>query len=596
MITKTVRGGNDTYAGSAQPARTHAGSTYLTLKSGAALAYLLLASPVPRGAVVISAKLQVRAYGGSSGSRTLTVRRIAKRWTASKLTWNNRPGVTGVARTKAIGTVSSGALIEFDVTSHVQSVANGSPHYGWRIETNASTAHKLYAINAGKNVPTLVVQYAFQPSAPTGLTDGVVSIAKPLLQFDFNSHSGQVDIAAIQVQVGGFDSGEVVTTQPEFDLADSLFTGLAVGTTTWRARFKTADGFWSPWSAYASLTLVTKAALSIIVPGAVAPADVVNEPTPTIEWSLAGQQAYQVRIAPAANRNVLLYDSGKLGGADSSFTLPPGVLSTPGVRYAGNVRGWDNQPRVASPGDPIYSEGWTDFTFEYNASGPTAGSLVVTRPTGAPRVRLEFTCTVPVDTFTIERDGVVIAAGLDPDDLLISGSDYSYDDWAATPFTSHTWRVVPISGGVGAPGGPVATGKFRTPGAWIVDPQNGAYFNLLEVSPNLSYGEDAEVTPTFSFASRKIGSMRGLEGSLTGVLVDETEFDPRPFAAQLVDLYDIKGRATATYRFLYADMNIPVLVGELSPAPSSDFLEGIEQRAVSVSIWQQGELPFVPQA
>ena len=104
------------------------------------------------------------------------------------------------------------------------------------------------------------------------------------------------------------------------------------------------------------------------------------------------------------------------------------------------------------------------------------------------------------------------------------------------------------------------------------------------------------VTAKAKSVDRKIESMRGLEGDADGVLITSDE-DPRPLDEQLADVFAVKERPTRVYRVSVVDVNFPAKVGRVSPAPSSQFLEGIEQRALSFWATQpDDELPFEAQA
>ena len=609
MITKKIKGGRDTWVGSAASSKTHSGTGSLSVNnasSATSYAFLMPGWRPPRNTIIISAKLQLRAYKASSGTRTVSAYRVSGSWKVTRTNWNNKPAVTGSATTVDIGALSDGDLVELDVTSQLQTVANGGKFYGWRISTTATSAHSFYSMNAGKHNPMLVVQYAYSPAVPTGLiSGGAVSTGTPYLHFDYDVFSGNLSIASVEAQIDpnanatapAWDSGEIATTQPELDLSTTTYPGLADGATTyWRVRYKTTDGYWSDYSAWATFSRVAKGVLTIDAPAA-APNDLVTESTPPILWTFTNQTKYQVIITPAGQPSKVLHNSGVIGGSDQSWTPPSGVIKTPGARYTVRVRVWDGTNRVASAGDPTYVEASQDFTFSYSADTAPVTNLVASQPAGFPRVRLELQRSTPPDSWSIERDGAVVADNIAPDDLLVSGTSYAWEDWTAAPFTAHTYKVVPVVNGKAAASNPSVTASFRSVGVWVGDPATGWYFNLLEQDVSgLVYGEDADVTPMFAQVTRKISSMRGLEGSVTGVLVDETEFDPRAFADQLADLLAIKGRGQRIFRLAVADMNVPVLVGQLSPSPSSDYLEGIEQRAVSFSVWQQGELPFIPVA
>ena len=605
MITKTVRGGYDAWVQADKPKKRRPRSPALWVQAGERDIYLYAKNPVPRRAICVSAKVRLRARGDSSGARTMIARRVSKKWRPRTLTWDNKPGVFGASQpTASFGALSNGDPVEFDVTQHM----SGKRYLGWRFTSDAANAHAFHSFNSSRFKPVLVVEYTWRPEAPTNLTssNGAVSLAKPVLRFDFNDLSGRIALDALQVQIDpnanattpAWDSGEIATDYPELDLATTTYPGLADNATTkWRARVKSEDGYWSDWSAWVSFSRAVKGVLTIIAPGA-APADVVTEPTPPFLWTFTDQKKYQVRITLAENRRKILHDSGPVRSADNAWTPPPGVLTRPGTRYSVIVRGWDSKPRIATSGDPVFVEAVRDFTFAFDPTPDPVDWVTVEQVAREPRARLRFhRADGPPDLWAIERNGVVVAADIDPEDLLlVEPNTWEYDDWTAPAYTDLVYRPVPIVNGVGVAGGPTAAVKLRIGGVWVADPATGWRFNLLEVGQAFGYGEDDEITPKATGSARKITSMRGLEDdSVTGVLVESFE-DPRPLAEQLADVFAIKERPTRTYRVSLVDVNFPARVGRVSPAPASEFLEGIEQRAMGFGAWQDGELPFEAQA
>lgn len=229
MSTETVRSGMDTWASSGYPALAHPGESALKVRSGIAMAYLWLRSPVPLGATVTSATLTLTARGASNGSRTVGVRRVAASWKASKLNWNNAPGVGPSEVTKAISTLADGDAVTFDVTAFVQAWADGLPNYGLRLTTTGANTHQFYAFNSA-NGATLTVTWADNPGQPTDLrpSEAATSKALPYVTFDYTDVSGNTELAAVRVQVSDtesfaspvYDSGEVLTLSSGLDLAD----------------------------------------------------------------------------------------------------------------------------------------------------------------------------------------------------------------------------------------------------------------------------------------------------------------------------------------------------------------------------------------
>lgn len=606
MIEKTVRGGYDTWVEEDHASKAHPKDTALHLKVAAAYALLYMNNPVPKGAIVVSGTLRTHARGNSTGGRVVTAERLAGKFDPKKTTWDTKPGVVGVAAATDVGTLHDGDPIDNDVTDHLQTWAGGAPNRGWRIKTTDDTVHKLYSLNAGKHAPVLIVKYAWRPDAPTNLTSsgGDVSVAKPVLQFDYNEASGTSDLAAIQVQIdpdadGGdpaWDSGEVITTVPELALAATSYPGLANGASTkWRVRAKSDDGYWSPWSDWVSFARTPKGVLEILTPGPDAPFDVVTESTPPFLWSFTDQVAYRAVLTLASDRTRFLHNTKKQPGPDQSWTPPKHIITTPGVRYSLGVRVWDSTPRIATTGDPTYVEQWRDFTFTLDTTQDPATDLSVRQIGRTPCAEITAHRDTPPDSWSLMRNGEVIESDIDPEDVFVAPGTVIFRDWTAPAFTPLEYEAVPVVNRKAITGGPTATARLRLDTLWVVDPINEWRFCLLNPQQDFHYGEDSEERAKFDYVARKISSIRGLEGTASGVLV-ESEFDPRPLAVQLADVLAIKERPLNTYRVCVADLNFPAEVGRVDPAPSSDFIDGVEQRAMAFSAWQNGELPFKAQA
>jgi hypothetical protein len=104
---------------------------------------------------VTAARLRLSCTDGSNdgGSAYLVSNEVANgvAWTESGLTWLNAPAVGGLALSSA-GVVSSGQIVEFDVTSAI----NGDGIFSFAIR-NASTNVANYSSKEGGVVPELVV-------------------------------------------------------------------------------------------------------------------------------------------------------------------------------------------------------------------------------------------------------------------------------------------------------------------------------------------------------------------------------------------------------------------------------------------------------
>ena len=613
MVEATVRYGRDTWAGEHKPAARHNAASRLRLSNATnygGYAYVYLKSPVPPGQTVLSAKLQIFVANTDSwaGTKTLTVRRIADSWKAGKLNWNNKPGVFGSNQpTVTVTDAKDGQLLEFDVTPHVQHVADGSFHYGWRIETDSTTAHRIYGF-ASDNPPRLVVSFSDPPSAPTDLVPagGAVSVAKPVFSFSATDLANPGEISAIRVQVDpaasetapAFDSGWVSKIETDLDPTDLEYTwaGLADGASTqWRAWVKNADGVESDPSEWVSFSRTSKGTLTITNPAA-APNNYVSESTPPIlATSSVALDSAEVLIVDPADHADILADSGPFdmaGGTSISWTPPAGIIHD-GESYTAIVRGTDQVDRVATAGDPVYVEAVQDFTFNEDTTVAAPGSLTATQSSNAPGVQLTWQRATAPDSWTILRDGKNIASDVDPADTTAGGTSHTWTDIDATPGKQHTYAVRAVVNGRASAKSNTATITFHSVGVWVVDIDRGLSFKLttLDVADWKMVDDVALYSVIGSDRQVQVHvGLRGLEGSCTGDLEDID--GGRTLASMLDDLYAIKARPDRTVRIVATDLAIPAKLRNLSVAPHPAKHEARDVRAVSFEFFQAGGLPF----
>lgn len=600
MGSQTVIAGVDTFAGSAYPTLTHGDDKYLRLKTAANRAFIYLKSPAPRGATIISATLTVHARGASTGSRTLTAQRVGVSWKASKLDWANQPGVVGGTAATSIGTVADGDTISFDVASHLQTIANGAPNYGWRIISDAATLHLIYGLNAGKFKPTLTVTWSDKPDAPTTLVpSGVVASNKPLLSFDYTDVSGSMDLQSIQVQIDAgnnfvsgidFDSGTVTSTVPELDLTTTAYAGLAnAATTYWRARVQDAAGLWSDWSDVHSFTRQDLGAVTITNPAAPS-SNYVLEATPELAWTFSGTQtAWRLFIRDAADTTVILHDSGKTTDTATTYTLPKGILHD-GTSYVIEVRVWDN---VANRVHPLYARATRTFTMNEDVGVTAPSSLTVAQDGTSPRVVLTWTRGTFPDSWTILRDGKVIEALIDPADTLVTGTTHSWTDWGASPEKSHSYAVRAIVNHAASAKSNVPTITTHPVGIWLLDEDHNLSFVMLGRDGNGWSSPDQASTYRAAGSSktvRRTSSVGAKEGNESGILLDATGYPAR--VDQVTALYAMKSRPATAVRLVKADQSFLVVLGDVVDYPTADGTTGDVVTAVEFAFWQVGQIPF----
>lgn len=227
MASPVLKNATDSYVSEKYPTKNYSNVNriFLADNSAADTRYGYLYFGVPSGmakTTIISAKVKLYSGAGFSGSVTLSLHRLAAKFTGTKVNWNNKPATTGgaISVTKTGSTLNR--MWEFDVTSIMQAIANGAPWYGFRISATNSTAkwiHSAQAVSAYR--PTLEIVWSDAPDTPKVLipdNDEVVSVAKPTLQWDFTDPSGDTTMQALNVRL--YSTEDLANVGAVGDLAD----------------------------------------------------------------------------------------------------------------------------------------------------------------------------------------------------------------------------------------------------------------------------------------------------------------------------------------------------------------------------------------
>lgn len=509
-----------------------------TVSGNARRGFFFFARPWPAGATILSAKIGVYNTATWSGSRTLTLQRVADKWSVSRVTWANQPGVTGstVAVTKTGATANT--LWEFDVTSLIQQVSDGAAWWGFRIISNGTAVESLYSNQSreasGDYRPYLEVTWSDAPDAPEELYPGggrIVSRSRPLLRFNFTDVSGNTSLAAVQVQTNSsdswttpaFDSGEVATSVPELDLATTAFVAMTDGQTVyWRVRVKDGAGIWSEWSEAESFTRQSKGTLTLDNPAA-SPNNFIYEPTPPVFWTLTGrtQRAYQVYVAKTSDVGNWLWTSGKITSTDSSRYLPAGVIDDTGETYRFGLRVWDTLNREGD-GDPIFYEVTRDVTYSYDNTVGGVTSLAAEQDLPYPWVTLTWNRSTAPDSFVVTKNGKVVEADIEPASVFVSGTSYSYTVKLVEPRVNQVFRVLAVVNGKSSQTNPSVSITTRTNSPWLMRADGSSPIIMYNYSTNPQSRSVETVHEPIGGSSPVLITqyIRGYEGDFTGRLAD----------------------------------------------------------------------------
>jgi hypothetical protein len=605
----TLRNGNDTYVVAGLPSNNYSGVTSILTKAAGtgseARGLLWFGLPFPPGAQIIQATLRLYQVGAEAGSHTIKLQRItALSWIQSKVNWNNQPASTATGEVSVtLGAGAANREWAFDVTAHMQIAADGGGWSGWKIVSTTDEYLSFWSTQAGQFKPVLEVSWADNPDAPSTLAPAgnrAVSVAKPVLRFDYTDVSGSTSLNAVQVQINAtnvwtsptFDSGTVVTSVPELDLNTTAYAGLSAGSSTfWRVRVQDAAGLWSDWSAGAQFQRQTKGTLAFTNPPV---SGEIGEPTPPIIWSLTGrvQKAWQSFITPASDNSTVLYDTGKVSNTDTSYTLPLGILKDDSS-YNVHLRVWDTIDREGTPTDQAYTYTVRTFFYDYDATVNPVTSLVATDQSPEPKVRLTWSRSTAPDSFAIRRNGVIVAR-VEPAEVTTGGTGYAYTDRGVPPRTPITWRVDAIVNGQTSSASPSVVGSLQTEGVWLSDyPRDLSVMLSSAGEDNIGNWDMGETAVTYTPAEstrpiRVTQALRGHEGTISGRIKARAW---ATIAEQKDDLWLLKATPGREYLLTLSDMTIPVVIGKLVIKPVDD-PNGEQQ--VSFDFWQTGNLQFRP--
>lgn len=549
-------------------------------------------SGIPREATVTSAKVQFWTSTAFSGSTTVNIAEITSAWSTSQH-WANRPNYSSSPiASVSLSSPGAGALVELDITASAQAMVSGSKtNRGWQITSTSSSLLRLAGVWAKNNKPKLVVEYSMLPDAPDNPHPGAgnaVSIAKPTLSF-----TGVDDMTALQIQVDpsmngttpAFDSGTVAATAGLLDLTQTTYAGLAPGAMTyWRARQKNGYG-WGPWSPWYGFKRVAKGTVTIVNP----PSGTVTDGSPPIEWSFSGvQTAWSVAITDKATGKVLA-SSGAWNGTPTSWDPPTG-LTKDGQVGTIQVAIWDDQDRSDSPGDPVYAVGTIDVTLNLDATVSPMDTLTATPGGVVPNVTLTGTRAAGIpDEVIVYRNSVQVARM--PGTDVFTGTSFTITDWGTQPNVPTTYRVAPVVNGAIAKGGPSKTVTPTIGGIWIISMDDPSQRAVLwtgdaqeQTQPELSvvHTPAAAADGTVQVVRRRLNRMPP-QGTLSGNLIDGAGQTAADSEAALRTWADPdQTDASALFRVIMGNQNVPAIIGDINLSERPDNFEG--QRTVDVTL------------
>lgn len=288
------------------------------------------------------------------------------------------------------------------------------------------------------------------------------------------------------------------------------------------------------------------------------------------------QAAYQVfLIDPVDGRT--LWTSGKVTSSSATgFSLPPGYLKTVGATYRVVVYVWDTKNREATPGAPTYAGVGQNFTYQLSNTVAPVTTMTATPDLVRPSVALTWSRSVFPDSFTILRDGVVIATELAPGDVATSGTAFAYVDPAPLVGVTATYQVAAVVNGRSSSGNATAAAAASVSGMWLANQDRSVEVLITgrQTDRAWTFGEQSEVLEVIGGSEVIVvtHAQRGLEGTISGQLRTGM-FGLTTTAAQwkaaLLTLKR-KGASGETLLLTAGDATIPVVIRQVNVYPRAE--------------------------
>lgn len=605
MTTTIASSGTDTWARDDLPNRNQSAGNAIRIQSGHRRGFLHIPVTDIRGRTVLSATLTGHARAGFA-AQTMTVSPVAESWSAGRLTWNNQPVISGGSVTTVVAAAADGDAVNLDVTSLLQSVANGAAWRGVRLTTSLSTADlsNWYGFDSAKPAWTLTVELSDAPEQPTDLRPnvGAVGASRPILAWSYTDLGGDSsEQGAFRVQVDpaangttpAFDTGWTTSAVPQYDLASGSFTPLASGASTqWRVATRDAAGNTSIWSDWATFSYRPSPTLTMDSPTG----GVIGDSTPDVIAHLTGETLTQWRVRVLDADDEVLWSSGLRDGP-LSITVPQ--RNADGVRvihhddatYTFQVRAWGSTARAVAVGLPAYVQVLTDVIFDDDAGVITPTAFVAGPPTaGDPRITFEWDRTSAPEAVVI-HDGAAVYARLDSDDWTLSAGHYTWTDGGfADPYVAHdfTIRAIETVGGrrKRSHASPIFSYTPKVMGVWLV-PDDGAAPIRLDTKASIDNFVRLDRRATYKPLNRNVNvsivyGFEGASGPFVGLLSDQQNQ-----TAAVNRLHDLRRNVAARPRLVWG-ISIPVELSNLKVLPAADFSAARPVYNVSFDFMQAG--------
>jgi hypothetical protein len=293
----------------------------------------------------------------------------------------------------------------------------------------------------------------------------------------------------------------------------------------------------------------------------------VPEVSPPVLWTLTGETQGRYRVTlfklSASDPTVLLKLWSTSGtSTDNQVTIPAGHIKT-GSTYRIRVEVWDDVGRVAD--EHVTAE--KDITYVRDGSPTSPTSFTATPVTNGPGVVCFWERAAAPDYFCLKKDGVEVEPRIVPGDVFISGDDYQFTYYGATPRVNSTYEIEAVTqSGAGAPlihsdNNPTDPAQTSPVGIWLIDEEDGLKCQILgKEEVDFHVGESANTFEVIGSQAliRITDIIRGYVGSISGTLASASDRN---------NFIELKGRLK-DLRLVVGDLSIPIRLEDLAASPT----------------------------
>jgi hypothetical protein len=605
MSTIIAASGTDTWVRDDLPNRNQGTGVAIRLQSTHRRGLVHIPVTDIRGRTVLSATLTGVVRAGFV-AQTITAKPIAAGWSAGRVTWNNQPATTGAGVATVLSATADQTAVVLNVTSLLQSVANGTAWRGVQLTTTATVADtgNFNAYDSAQPAWTLTVELSDAPEQPTDLRPdvGAVGSPRPILAWSYTDlGAGSTEQGAFRVQVDAagnfttpaFDTGFVTSGDPQYDLSSGTFTALASGASTqWRVMTRDGDGNVSIWSDPATFSYRPSPVLVMDSPVT----GTIGDPTPDVIAHMTGETMTQWRVRVLDAADNVRWDTGRRDGP-LSITVPERnsdgdrVIHRDDATYTFDVRAWGSIARAVAVGLPAYVAVQTNVLFDDDIGVVVPTNFAAAAPAlGDPRITFSWDRTTPPVAAVILDNGAVYAR-LDSDDWTLNAGHYTWTDRGyADPYVQHSYtiRALDVVSGNRKRSKPSNTVNYTPVGidVWLV-PDDGSAPIRFETKASIDSFVMVDRRATFKPLNRNVNvsivyGQEGVSGTFTGLLSAQQNQ-----VGAVSRLKAIRSNPYARPRLVWG-ISVPVEVSNVKILPAADYTAAQAVWNVSFDFMQAG--------